>query len=62
MALFDGVPYKKKKTKIIITTAKENTVKSQRKLEVKTTKLLKARENAGDQVLIGFSFASDWLH
>ena len=60
MALFDGVPYKKK-TKII-TTAKENTVKSQRKLEVKTTKLLKARENAADQVLIGFSFASDWLH
>ena len=60
MALFDGVPYKKK-TKII-TTAKENTVKSQRKLEVNTTKLLKARENAGDQVLIGFSFASDWLH
>ena len=51
----------KKKTKII-TTAKENTVKSQRKLEVKTTKLLKVRENAGDQVLIGFSFASDWLH
>ena len=43
MALFDGVPYKKK-TKII-TTAKENIVKSQRKLEVKTTKLLKAREN-----------------
>ena len=60
MALFDGVPYKKK-TKII-TTAKENTVKSQRKLEVNTTKLLKARENAGDQVLIGFSFTSDWLH
>ena len=60
MVLFDGVPYKKK-TKII-TTAKENTVKSQRKLEVNTTKLLKARENAGDQVLIGFSFASDWLH
>ena len=60
MALFDGVPYKKK-TKII-TTAKENTVKSQRKLEVNTTKLLKARENAGDQVLIGFSFASHWLH
>ena len=60
MALFDGVPFKKK-TKII-TTAKENTVKNQRKLEVKTTKLLKARENAGDQVLIGFSFASDWLH
>ena len=60
MTLFDGVPYKKK-TKII-TTAKENTVKSQRQLEVKTTKLLKARENAGDQVLIGFSFASDWLH
>ena len=23
--------------------------------------MLKARENAGDQVMIGFSFASDWL-
>lgn len=32
MALFDGVPYKKKKTKII-RTAKENTVKSQQNLK-----------------------------
>ena len=28
---------------------------------MKTSKLLKARENAGDQVTIVFSFASDWL-
>ena len=27
----------------------------------KTTKFPKARENAGDQVVIDFSFASDWL-
>ena len=36
-----------------------DTLKSQRKLEVKT-KLAKARENEGDQVVIGVSFASDW--
>ena len=29
--------------------------------EAKQEKLPKARENAGDQVVIGFSFASDWL-
>ena len=28
---------------------------------MQTSKLSKARENAGDQVMIGFSFASDWL-
>ena len=27
----------------------------------KTTKFPKAQENAGDQVVIDFSFASDWL-
>ena len=27
----------------------------------KTSELSKARENAGDQVAIGFSFESDWL-
>ena len=30
-------------------------------LKVKTAKSPKARENADDQVVIGFSFASDWL-
>ena len=30
-------------------------------LKVKTAKSPKTRENAGDQVVIGFSFASDWL-
>ena len=34
---------------------------SQRKFKVKTSRLLKARENADDQVVIGFSFASEWL-
>ena len=29
--------------------------------KIKTTKLPKARENAGDQLVIGFSFAADWL-
>ena len=29
-------------------------------LKVKRTKLPEAREDAGDQVVIGFSFASDW--
>lgn len=32
----------------------------QSELTVKTNKLWKARENAEDQVTIGFSFASDW--
>ena len=36
-------------------------LKSQWELKTKTTKLPKARENAGDQVVIGVSFASDWL-
>ena len=42
---------------------KGNTFKSQYELKVKSTKLPKARENAGDQVVIGFGFcfASDWL-
>ena len=39
----------------------ENTFKNQRELEVKPSKLPKVRENADDQVVIGFSFASDWL-
>ena len=34
---------------------------NQWELKVKTTKLPKARENVGDQVVIGSSFASDWL-
>ena len=33
---------------------KKNTLKSQWKLKVKVTKLSKARENAGDQVVIGW--------
>ena len=53
----------KPKTKVIKTAyqKKGNTLKSQWELEAKTTKLSYARENAGDQFLICFSFASDWL-
>ena len=40
---------------------KKNTSQSQQELKVQPTKSPKARENAGDQVEIGFSFASDWL-
>ena len=36
-------------------------LKSQWELKVRTTKPPKARESAGDQVVIGFSFASYWL-
>ena len=36
----------------------EEPIRTQRK---KKSQLPKARENAGDQVAIGFSFASDWL-
>ena len=54
-----------RKTEIkVIPTAnqkKENTLKSQREIKVNTTKLSKARENTGDQVVVDFSFASDWL-
>ena len=35
--------------------------KNQLGLKVKTSKLLKARENAGHQAFIGFRIASDWL-
>ena len=38
----------------------ENTLKSQWELGVKTSKPPKGQENAGDQVVIDFSFASDW--
>ena len=41
--------------------SKERKILLIRELKVKPTKLPKARENAGDQVVIGFSFESDWL-
>ena len=36
-------------------------LRSQFELKVKTSKLPEARENVGDQSMVGFSFASDWL-
>ena len=38
---------------------RENTFKSQWEFEIYTIKLSKARENAGNQVMIGLGFASD---
>ena len=40
---------------------KKNTLKSQWKLKVKVTKLLKARENAGDQVVIGWECGASFM-
>ena len=40
---------------------KEKIFTSRCELEVKTTKLSKARENAGGEVMIGVTFASNWL-
>ena len=52
-----------RKTKVITQPIrrKEISYESQSEFKVKTTKLPKARENAGDQVAAGFSFACDWL-
>ena len=36
-------------------------LRSQFELKVKTSTLPEARENVGDQPMVGFSFASDWL-
>ena len=41
---------------------KENIIRSQRELLVKTSKLPGAQENASGQVAIGFSFESDRLY
>ena len=51
------------KTKLITTAnqKKGKHFKSQWELKVKTIKLAKARENAGEQAAIVFNFASDWL-
>ena len=52
-----------RKTKVITQPIrrKEISYESQSEFKVKTTKLPKARENAGDQVAAGFSFACDWF-
>ena len=31
------------------------------RIQLRINKLPKARENAGNQVVVGFSFATDWL-
>ena len=65
-----SIDWCKTKTKIIITVSWEEPFENQWELEVKTSQLPKARENAGDQVVtgedpflvvIGFGFAFDWL-
>ena len=51
------------KTKVIPTANQEKGKNLQEPMRTKRkiTKLPKARENAGDQVVISVSFASDWL-
>ena len=59
-----SIEWRKTKAKVITTAnqKKGNITRSQWELRVKTTKLFKARENAGDQVVVlDFCFASDWL-
>ena len=45
----------------IVKQSKIKTLKTQSELNVETSKLRKARENAGEQVVVGFKLASDWL-
>ena len=48
------------KTKTKVTTV-TNQKKKKEPIKLKKSKLPKARENVSEQVMIGFSFASDWL-
>ena len=58
-----SIEFSEVKTKEItkVNQNEEKTLKSHRELKVKSTKLPKARENAGDQAAIGLSFAFDWF-
>ena len=51
------------KTKTKVTTVANQKKKKSLKepIKLKKSKLPKARENVSEQVMIGFSFASDWL-
>ena len=55
----------KTSTKVITTAnrnkGKYNKTRSKSELQVNTCNLPEVRENASDQVAIGFSFVSDWL-
>ena len=55
--------YLKMKTKIIMAAnqRKGKLHNGPMSIQVKVSKLLKARENACDEVAIGFGFESDWL-
>ena len=55
-----SIECRKTKTKII-TTANQNKGKYSKEPIRTQSKWREARENASDQVAIGFSFASDWL-
>ena len=58
-----SIEIRQTKTTVITTTnrKKGKQLKEPVKPQSKTTKIPKARENAGEPVVIGFSFASDWL-
>ena len=57
------IEYCQGKAKVIPTAkqGKENTLQSQSELKVKTSNYLKRKGNAGDKVVIDFSFASDLM-
>ena len=50
-----------KKPKTIVIATKFRIKEKKGELQVKTSKLLEARESARDQVTIAFSFEFDWL-
>ena len=62
-----SIKCRKSKTKAIETANQkkgksiEEQMKTKKKTTTTTTKLPKARENAGDQVVIGVSLVSDWM-
>ena len=56
----NSIERRKTSTKIT-TSANQEKEEHHKELKVKISKIPEARENADDQVVIGLSFASDWL-
>ena len=54
-----GASFKTIIIKIVKQSKMKKTLKTQSELNAETSKLRKARENAGEQVVIGFKLASD---
>ena len=56
-----SIMFCKSKTKLIRTANKNKRFKKYHMEPTRTQELAQARENASDQVAIGFSFTSEWL-